>query len=559
MSEHDERPPDDADVDDLDEAERALAARLSVALADRAGTVVVADEAFDPTRRSTLDLADRASATERPATAPPWRGASLDATDDAGTEVDPAALEPFPITPDGAAGRGWIVWIAGAAAAAVLVAAIVMIDAVRAPSIEVGDEPALLVDPDGAWAPTWVPDGLELWGLEASQVGPDDVDSPQSDARVTQLVESTDRSTRVLVSIGGTADILGGDETTTPVTIRGVAGRSRAVTGFIEGAQIGWEESGTVFNATVVEAEPGAATALLDRLELTDPADPEAGYSAPADGSVTVRSEDHRGLRVKAPVSARFTYATDRPSSQDAELTVIARGPSSGLDPAAIGLQGYLMTGFLGEIRPDGSAFSFTPGSDGYPTNAQTVWPDGRMVYSSGPDLDPETAERIAAAVEPVPTAELERRMAEVSDRLGSGPVLARADLPAATVEVIGGSEPSVLCLTVDGRRRCALGDRLSGARGQRPEPEQVAFGSVLVDGRWYLFGANEGPVEISVELGGGGSGTTTGTGPPDPSVRPETAAVDTWTVALLVVPDGWDRATIEFPDRSMNLPRPVS
>jgi|GEM_PF-2581637 len=547
---------------DLDDTERVLAARLTMALAGRAGAVVVGDEAFDPARPAMLGLTDGDNG--QPPTAPPRRGGAIYPRGVAEMEVEPAALAPLPITPDGGGGRGWIVWVTGAAAAAVLVAAIVMINAVRQPSVEVGDDPApLLVGPDTAWVPTWVPGGLELWSLEASQVGPGDIDPSLSDPTATpsvaQLVESIDRGTRLLVSIGGTADIFDSDEGSTPVTIRGVAGRSRPIHGSIEGVQLGWEESGLAFSATAVEAESGAATALLDRLEMTDPTDPEAGYSAPGDGSATVRTDDQRGLPMKVPVRAQFGYATERPSSQDAELTVITTGPSSRLDSPAIGVAGYLRTGFQGEIRADGRAVSFTVGSDGNPPNAQTVWPDGRMVYSLGPELDEATAERIAAAVEPVPTAELERRMAEVSDRLGSGPVLARAELPSGTVEVIGEPGPAVLCLTVDGQRRCALGDRLSGAGGQRPAPEQMAFGSLLVDGRWFLFGVNEGPVEITVELGGGGSDTTTGTGPPDPSVGPETATIDTWTAALLVVPDGWEGATIAFPNRSMGLVRPAS
>jgi hypothetical protein len=42
-------------------------------------------------------------------------------------------------------------------------------------------------------------------------------------------------------------------------------------------------------------------------------------------------------------------------------------------------------------------------------------------------------------------------------------------------------------------------------------------------------------------------------------SVRPETATDWTWTVALLVVPEGFDRATIATPDRSMGMARRTS
>lgn len=553
-----------ADGGDLGATDQALAAQLGAVLAARAGALVVADAPFDVTRPSSIDLDADDVAPGRP---PAVRGAATDGVGPLGPaadQIDTVTLEPTPIAPARSDGRRWVVWVAGAVAAGVLAAALVMINSAREPSVFLDDEnPSLLVGPEAAWAPTWVPDGLELWQLAVSPMRPGEATAttdPESiPPTVAQLVESRDRTTRVLLSIGGTVERYGTAATTTPVTIRGVPGRSVPVHGTVEGLQIEWEESGQPFNATVVEAEPGAAIAMLDRLELADPADPEAGFSPTDDGSVTVRTDDQRGLPETSPIGASFGYATDRPQGEVLALTVTTVGASSGSGSAAGGYPGYLMAGFVGEIRPDGTAFSFTSGSDGNPTNAQTVWPDGRVVFSSGPDLDLETAERIAAGVVPVSTAELERRTMEVSDRLGSGPVLTRADLPSGTVEVIGESEPSVLCLTVDDRRRCALGDRLSGSGGQRSDLEQVAFGSVLVDGRWFLFGADEGPVEITVELGGGGSGTTTGTGPPDPSVRQESATVGTWTVGLLVVPDSWERATIAFPNRSMNLPRPSS
>ena len=122
---------------------------------------------------------------------------------------------------------------------------------------------------------------------------------------------------------------------------------------------------------------------------------------------------------------------------------------------------------------------------------------------------------------------------------------------------MIGEPGPVALCLTVDGQRRCWLSDRLAGTNGSPPAPRQIAFESALIDGRWYVFGANEGPVDITVELGGGGSDVTTGTGPPDPSVRPETATIGTWNVALLVVPDGWEHADIAFDQSGMGLVRP--
>jgi hypothetical protein len=183
------------------------------------------------------------------------------------------------------------------------------------------------------------------------------------------------------------------------------------------------------------------------------------------------------------------------------------------------------------------------------------VWPDGRRASVFG-EIDVATAERIARSTELVPVARLEEQAEAANQRIGDGPVLVRAPVASGVVEVIGTAEPQALCLTVGEHRRCDLSERLAGLDG-RPPPAQLAYASMLVDGRWYLFGVQDGsPVDVAVETGGD-SGTTTGTGPPDPSVRPETTTVGTWNVAVLAVPDGFVHATIDFGDRSAGLPRP--
>ena len=561
MSDHDDRWFDDPD---LDAGERILAARLTAAMAGQAGTIVLADEPFDPGRPAALDLGDDAPARQ-PTPASRLRGTHDPALADP-DGVDPAALEALPITPAAPVGRGWVVWVAGVAAAAVLVAAIVMIDAVRQPSLDVGDDPApTLVGTGTGWAPTWVPDGLELWDLQVQELTEEERlggTDPGAAPTVQQLVVAG--STRLFVAIGAADRYLAGADSSLPdVQVRGLPGRSTPVRGgddASDGVQLVWEEAGQTFAVTADGADPGAAIALLDRLELADPADPGAGFRAPADGSAAVRTDDDRAaVPGELPIAARFGYSAGQPASEVLDLTISTVGPWSGRATSSMGPSGYLYAAFRGEVRPDGVALSFSAGrpSQG-PPSVQAVWPDGRTVYASGTGLDRASAERIVLGVEAVPATELEQRAGVVSERLGSGEVLARAELPSATVEVIGAPGPGALCLTVEARRQCSLRDRMAGPGGSVPAPTQFGFGTELLDGRWYLFGANEGPVDVTVELGAD-SGTTTGTGPPDPSVQAETATDGTWTVALLVVPDGFDRATIASPDRSMNLARPVS
>lgn len=553
MSEHDDR---------LDDAELALAGRLSTLLAERAAALVVADEVFDPTRPSGLASAAGPGAVPSEASLTPVapKGGGSDGRDGRGA----SALEPLPIDRSGRAARRWITWVAGAAAAAVLIAAIVMVNAVRQPTVDVGEDPAPpLVAPDDVWAPAWVPDGLQLWTIDLtrSELIPyppaADATSPRPPT-IEQLVTSSD-GTRLLLSGGGSADFKVSGGPKTPVTVRGTEGWTRSLLSPVSGTQLGWSEGGVDFVVRVGGTDVGSAIAVLDRLVPLDGADLGAGLTAP-DGSATVVT-DRQGSGVDVwPTTASFGYSSSQPSDQELGLTVGTQGPTAGPGPMTAGVRTYLSVGFEGEIRPDGMAFAYRDAVENRGRGlGQAVWPDGRSVFVGGDDLDAETALRVATEVRPITAAGLGQLMDEVSDRLGAGPVLARADLPSGTVEVVGEPGPVALCLTVDSRRRCSLSDRLAGAGDRGPGPAQLGSRSWLIDGRWYLVGTNEGPVNITVELGGGASGTPTGTGPPDPDVQAEKAGSGAWTVGLLVVPDEWEMARIDLGDRSLTLSRPTT
>lgn len=611
MSDHADRRPAD---DDLDDAERELASRLSSALIGQATTVVLAAEAFDPTRSALLDRADDPGA-ERPVAVVAPR-TSTSRPDQPGIDVEPPPLAPLPITPDGRAGRGRIVWIAGAAAAALLVAAIVMINSVRQPTVDAGNDDAPLVGPDTAWTPTWVPDGLELWTLETEFGDPAAIVAGAETGQelpmpLVQLLGSTTTGAKILVSIAAPSQATSMNGT--PIAIRGASGTSSSEqamgSGSPTGISIEWQEAGSAFGAFVTGVDEATAVALLDGLAFADDADPAKGFAAPPDGSWTVHTDDPTTRSATGVVGAMFGYDRGRPTGGRLPLRVVTLAGGA----RRAGYPGYLPTAFLGSMGDDGVARAFVPASGDRPAESYTVWPDGRTVYSSGVDLDEAGANRIADSLEPMTRHDLEARSDEVNARLGAGDVLASADLPSGRVEVIGEPQASAICLTTGGRRVCRTSESLGGSN-------PALMGTVIIDGTWYVFAAGEGPVELGVgstsstmtvsgtavavpvgpndvpghdpsvegpttvpavessvsesvepaiATGPGPStslpvtgseshvGITPGTGPVDRSVPFESAVSGSWTLALLVVPADVDGAWATFPGQSMSFPRP--
>ena len=578
MSAPDDRRPDD---DAFDDADRELAARVATVLVARAGALVVADEVFDPTRAATLDLPDDPG-RRRPGDAP-VRGAA-GPVEGRGAAIAPDVLEPLPVTPIERRRRGRSPWIAGLAAAAVLIAAIVMVNAVRQPTVDTGN-PDRLVAPDSAWEPSWVPDGLELWRLDATAGDAETVLASETgrpaDVPVVQLFESAADDTRVLVAISTLDERPASDGT--PTSVRGVDGTTRSERREAPGKPVEtrfeWNEAGHTFNALVAESATAEAAALLDGLTFSAPDDPSKGFAEPTGGAWTVRTDDPRTLPETSVVVARFGYDDTRPEDGRSSLEVLTV-PGG---PAGSGFVGYLSTGYLGSIRADGVAFSFEAGDGDRPSQSFTVWPDGRTVYVQGVGLDEATAAQIADGVVPISREGLRARIDEVSARLGAGAVLAAADLPSGRIEVIGSPAPSAICLTAGGRRSCK-GPDLSSGNGV------PLLGSFLVDGSWLLVAAVDGGLvsftpgsgsttsfSTTAEVidpesdgtgptttrpgpgaGVGNAGTTPGTAMPGSSGPFESTIAGSWSLALFAAPGDATSVTIDTTGRSATFLRPT-
>ena len=209
--------------------------------------------------------------------------------------------------------------------------------------------------------------------------------------------------------------------------------------------ELRWSEGDADISATTRDLSEADAAALLDSLAWEDPADPVAGFTPPE--GWTSRTDPTIGSGTGAVTS--LVYADPADPSRPA-LTVHSLGPGS-VAP------GYLLTSMVGHVGDDGVAVATQdPNSPGTSPVTSAMWPDGRRVTVSGDEgLDDATAERIALSVRPSDQGEIPGFGAELSERLGTGDVLAAADLPAGRVELIGTPDPAAVCLLVDGARTC--------------------------------------------------------------------------------------------------------
>lgn len=541
--------------DDLDDTERVLAARLTMALAGRAGAVVVGDEAFDPGRTATIDLADGASPLPRPA-APPVRSASgsFDGTE---TEAEARALESLPIAAQGSAGRGWVVWAAAAVAAAVLVAAIVMTNSVHQPSVDVGGDPVPLVDPAAVWVPGWVPEGVELWSVTG---GRNEGSSPPGRRISLQHLQSADGSLEIRIAYG--ADV-GAQDLGTPITVRGQEGSTgSARSSLFDAEEIQWSEGAMSVVATVRGGSAADAVRVLDQLTVADPARPQDGFaSLPADW--TSRTGPYLGSGAHDPTTAlNFSYDVGPMTGRSPpRVTVVTMS-------AGTNVYSYLDAAFTGTLGDDGVAVLYAPTViDGSPTYT-AVWPDGRVVLVYGSELiDETTARRIAMGVRQAALEDARALASDVSDRLGTAPVLVSGEVPSGRIEVVGAGEPTGICLTT------AAGDRVCRPRqhgaGDLAEP---LIGSTLVGSTWMAFAAGQVPLDLSYppDAGVGPATPTTeglsptttqhvpSTGRQDPSLQSEMAFDQGWTLLALAVPEDEPLVQVLVDGDTIHLPRPL-
>lgn len=490
-----------------------LEARLADSFRHHADALVIADRPFD--------LDGMATAAGTPASTGTLLTAPMP---DPAAEPEPPReldLDVIELDPERARRRRPVplVWLAGAAAAVVLVGALVAINRASDPEVYLGPDGGPLAPAETAWVPSWVPDGLQLWTVGAAATGdPLAAERTSGIQRSAQLIESTTGSGALLV--GTASSDAPPEETATTLTARGT---TISVSEGLEAwggdplPALSWVEGSGRVHAVSRDLSDEATVELLDLLTLRDPADPLAGFSVPDGSPWTIREAPAPPAR--SGIATFFVYDRSTPTgTTEAPLQVVINGVGGGYPD-------YLSAAITGRIDDEGVAVGHIPtGPDnaGAPTTV-LVWPDGRsvMVYG-GEGIDEATAEQVARSIQPRSLDDLRAMDAEVSERVAaSGSVLAAGDLPDGRVEVIGAADPTGICVTVFGTRSC----RSIGHRSGLDDEVDPLLTSAVIGGTWYAFGADPGPVRIET----GGSGRFTGTGiaieSTDSSVTPRSTA----------------------------------
>lgn len=461
------------DHDDRLGRDAAFDARIADLLSARADVLVIEDRQF------------RLDAPERPD-----RDGRIGADDGTIIELDLVVPEehlPMAATgsvgaaavSDGSSRRRAVVWVAGIAAAA-LVLAMVAFNGTRDSSVATYTGGGGLLVTEPTFAPSWVPEGLQLQDLtvqpalerEVSQVHRQLLESTTGDAAMLLHIEIDRRS---FVPLGTELAARG-----TTVGVR----PSLETLGSVPLTELRWSEGDADISATTRDLSEADSASLLDALTWVDPTDPLAGFAPPV--GWTVRTEPTTGSG--SGTNTVLTYV-DPARPGRAALTVQATAPG---DVAP----GYLLTSMVGHVGDDGVAVATQePGLRGSSPTTFASWPDGRRVVVTGDDgFDDATAERIALGVRPSNAEEIAAMGAELSRRLGVGEVLATADLPAGRVELVGAPDPAAACLIVDGTRTCR---RIVNDHGGISGPRFVA-GSTAIGPTWFLFGASKDGIQIT-------------------------------------------------------------
>lgn len=387
------------------------------------------------------------------------------------------------------AGRRRLRWVAAAAVLLVVAAAVVLRPRGDDPDpvnlIDRNDDPEGV--PDGALAPLWVPDGMELHQVRWQVL------VPRASTR-RQLFGDPEAGPAVLLSAHPR---LQGPAATAGFEIRGGQGWLREASDAAH-LTIGWNEGEYSLTAEIRGLSTDAAVAFLD--SLTRQAD---GFTLPADGDPALRSVVVAESGPDEPtIATDFVYGDG-----STRVRVRAEVPRDGGTTTS-----YLLAYWSGRV-------------DGGPTGH-----DVKVAVVGGPSPGDEVIERLADSVEPVDAQHLRGLRREAAQRAESGPLIAEARFPEATVEIRGDAGLTLVCLRVPGQElRC-------------DEPTPIGVG-VLVDGRWYVVGAVNDASAVSIA----------------PTIPMETKVAGAWTIVLAEIPAGVDEVVLTAGPTGVRLTRPAS
>ena len=463
--------------------------------------------------------------------------------------------------------RGRSVWLLAAAVAAV-VALAVGVTVVRAghrqATVSQSDHP----DRPGVFAPTWMPDGYQLWDVSPSSGAGSEV--PGSGPVTIQLF-ADDRAPMLAVQVGATA----GPNPDYPAplgeaaTVRGVAGHVRTTTvttsadqAPVERLEIRWEEDGQPVVATIDHTDQARALDMLGAMAWQTPGDPFSGVAPGSLSLVPTYPLDLTGhpgsnpLRLvggvvnqAVPTAAvtTFVYAEGTPTLASAsEITVRVGGPGSGL------VQYYESQLGSASLQADGTleTTSAVPAID---TQVGSVmWPDGRAVIAIAAGVDAGDLLRIARSAAPTDDADLDARRAEITARVLTLPVVATADISPLTLEVHGDGGTALCAHAGSGPVTCGAVAGVNGGSFGGSGSAGLTV-SVVVDGDWYIGAVGTLPFSytpVSHEFFAPGDTTSSST--PDVTTLADLPVVHTvdqapWHFLVAAMPPAFSDASVEW------------
>jgi hypothetical protein len=352
------------------------------------------------------------------------------------------------------------------------------VDDVAVRSLTYGDPP------DGWLVPSWVPEGMALWGIDTTSGEREDA---EVGGTIPQLLGDPEGGRAIYIT-SHRYELR--PDTVEGVAVRGATGSTGTGWGAAEeelGDAVRWDERGVTLTALYRGTSRDEAIAVLDALEWRSD-DPLDGFAPPADDAWPLRAE--ATSRDTVDRGASLLYSSEEAPGADtpAGLDGLSIYTSSSSTISA----GYLETWYL-EGDGDGTRPLVTP-RHGHELSVH--WPDGRsatvMADSTGPPPSLDAMHRIAESVTVADESQVADLRAAIGARVEALPVVATAETGIGTVEVHGNGTLLSLCLRRPGGTPATCGTSTYGG-GAYSDGGTLVTADWTVDGRWYVGLASRG------------------------------------------------------------------
>ncbi len=444
-------------------------------------------------------------------------------------DLDLAAL---PTTRGSRSGRGRRRVLVAAAACLVVTMTLAGVLVVRngdgTEEADVAVRPVQLGDPPDGWlVPAWLPEGMELWGIDTSTSEPPDGSDP---ATIPQLFGDP---------VGGRALYITSHRysidpgTVEDVAVRGTTGAAGTGWGAAEeelGDAVTWDERGVPISALYRGVNREEAIAVLDTLEWrTD--DPLDGFAPPADEAWPLRAEATSRSTVTRGADLLYSEGVPAASGGTGSHNVLRVFTSTSSAISA----GYLETWYL-KGTGDGTGPLVSYRDDRHELSVH--WADGRSVQvapeGAETSLTRDDLERIATSTTAASTDELAALRDGAESRIESLPVVATAGTTIGAIDIHAESGLVRLCLRQPARPGAECETSTMGG-SEWGDGSATATSQWTIDGSWNVAIASLGEVPRIFD-----DSDPTTPAPEAGELAAETTVVGDWTVQL-VQPPGAD------------------